>query len=226
MATSSVTPPTITLGIDVSHFQGEVDWATVAGAGVAFAFTKATDGVAGVDAKFSENWSGISAAGLVRGAYHFFRPALDASAQASHFCETVGALNPGDLPPVLDIEEAMSQGVDTWDAVPADQRVPLILTWLQAVEARLGRRPIVYTAPGFAGSKLPNAAQLGLYPLWVAHYTMHTSPTVPSAWSSWAFWQYSGTGSMDGVTGQVDLDRFQGTTDDLASFSSPAAASA
>jgi lysozyme len=90
-------------GIDVSHYQGVVDWQQVAQNGMAFAFAKATEGITYVDPQLAANWDGIRVAGLVRGAYHFFEPNDDAAQQAQHFLSTV-QLQPGDLPPVLDVE--------------------------------------------------------------------------------------------------------------------------
>src|SRR3982751_4147087 len=91
-------------GIDVSHYQGTINWPQVAGGDVVFCFVKATEGINVVDPFFAKNWAGSAAAGLTRGAYHFGRPGSDAQAQARQFFKTVGALGPNDLPPVLDIE--------------------------------------------------------------------------------------------------------------------------
>lgn len=186
-------------GIDVSHYQGVVDWKQVAQAGMAFAFAKATDGITYVDPQFSTNWAGMQSAGLLRGAYHFFEPNDDATAQAQHFLATV-TLAKGDLPPVLDVE--VTGGVSNeqiWSGVS---------TWLQLVEQKTGCQPILYTAPGFWNSHQPDLA-LARYPLWLADYA--AQPTLPTGWTSWLFWQHSQTGSVAGVTGAVDLDLFNGT---------------
>src|SRR5439155_5446340 len=95
-----------TSGIDVSHFQGTVAWPAVAAAAIVFAFVKATDGAAHVDEQFEDNWRGIADAGLIRGAYHFFRPRHDVASQVSVFVDAVGSLGAADLSPVLDLEEA------------------------------------------------------------------------------------------------------------------------
>jgi lysozyme len=190
-------------GIDVSHFQGVVDWQKVSQAGMAFAFAKATEGITYVDPQLAANWPGIRAAGLVRGAYHFFEPNDDATQQAQHFLATV-QLAPGDLPPVLDVE--ITGGVSDpqlWSGVA---------TWLQIVEQTTGRQPILYTAPGFWDSHAPDLT-LTRHPLWLADYA--TQPTLPNGWTSWLFWQYSQSGSVAGVTGAVDLDEFSGTIQQL-----------
>jgi lysozyme len=202
------------LGVDVSHYNGVISWKAVAAAGIAFAYAKATESVGVSDKKFAANWAGMKEAGLPRGAYHFFHPAKAVDAQAARFIAAVGALAPGDLPPMLDLEET-SATKDEWDAVPKAQRVPLALQWLQLVEQALGRKPIVYTRRGFVQQKLGKAAALATYPLWVAHYTKASKPALPSGWRIWTIWQYTGSGAVAGITGKVDMDRFQGTQADL-----------
>jgi lysozyme len=190
-------------GIDVSHYQGTVDWQQVAQAGKAFAFAKATEGTTFVDPQFAANWSGIQAAGLVRGAYHFFEPNDDATQQAQLFLATV-QLAPGDLAPVLDVE--------TTGGVSDSQLWSGVATWLGLVGEATGLPPILYTAPGFWDSNAPDLA-LTQYPLWLADYAVQ--PTLPNGWTSWLFWQYTQSGSVAGVTGAVDLDVFSGTMLDL-----------
>jgi lysozyme len=193
-------------GIDVSHYQGAVDWNAVRQAGKAFAFAKATDGITYTDPQLAANWAGIKAAGLIRGAYHFFEPNDDAASQAEHFLATV-ELAPGDLPPVLDVER--NTGVTSaqlWEGVAA---------WLQAVEARTGRLPMIYVAPGFWDGNFPDLS-LVRYPLWLADYA--TQPTLPSGWPTWQFWQYSEKGAVEGLHGQFDLDEFNGTAEELLAF--------
>ena len=165
---SSVIPATSTLtlaGIDVSHHQGEVNWHAVAEAGISFAFAKATEGATFVDPQFSRNWAPMKDAGIVRGAYHFFRPAKPAESQVANFLKAVNELGDGDLPAVLDLEEAPTPHGDEWEEVPAQNRVPLVLTWLDAVANSLGRKPIIYTRRGFIELELPEPAILAQFPL-------------------------------------------------------------
>ncbi len=192
------------LGIDVSHWQGDVDWSKVAAAGASFAFAKATEGTGYVDPKFLPNWQAMAAAGLARGAYCFFQPDQDAAAQAELFLKTV-AIGAGDLPSVLDCEAAPGDG----DAAAYRQKVE---TWLTAVGRDAGKQPMVYASPSFAEKWL--GEDFGGYPLWVAHYGV-SQPTVPSGWKTWAFWQYTQSGSIDGVSGNVDRDRFNGPSSAL-----------
>ncbi len=193
-------------GIDVSHWQGAIDWDAVAADGVEFAFIKATEGGDYVDPRFAANWSGAQRAGVVRGAYHFFRPQTDAVAQAEHFLRTV-QLAPGDLPPVLDVEVTDGRSAAT---IAAGVR-----TWLQEVERATGRRPILYTRASFWTAQMGSG--FGGYPLWVAHYGV-SSPNIPAEWSGWTFWQHSDAGRVDGISGDVDLNWFNGDRAESQAF--------
>lgn len=191
-----------TQGIDVSHYQGTVDWTAVRQAGCSFAFIKATDGLTVVDPMFQQNWTQAQQAGLLRGAYHFFRANDDPTAQANFFCSTVGS--PGELPPVLDVE--INSGVSNSQVISGVQ------IWLQVVESWAGCKPILYTSPGFWDGL--GTSSFGAYPLWVAEYGVST-PKIPSGWESWTFWQYSQSGTIAGISGNVDLDTFSGTLEEL-----------
>lgn len=205
---SSNSPSRLT-GIDVSHYQGAVNWGAVKAAGCAFAFAKATEGTGIVDSEFAANWSGMKAAGLARGAYHFFHASEDAAEQASHFLATV-RLQPGDLPPVIDVE--VSDGVENSVIVSGVQ------TWLDAVEQSAGVVPIIYTAAAFWNAHLDGG--FGRYPLWIAHYTSASAPNpLPEGWTQWTFWQYSQSLTISGVSGAADHDYFNGTTADLRTLS-------
>lgn len=195
--------PTGLRGIDVSHHQGAIDWTQVHPAGVRFAFMKATEGETYVDSEFSTNWANSKAGGLLRGAYHFFRAGSSAETQADHFLSTVD-LSPGDLPPVLDVE--LSDGVESTPVIAGVQ------AWLASVQDAVGVKPILYTSPGFWNGL--GTDRFGNYPLWVAHYGVE-EPRLPSGWTAWTFWQYSDSGTTDGVDGNVDLDVFNGTLEEL-----------
>ncbi|HEX8903930.1 MAG TPA: glycoside hydrolase family 25 protein [Longimicrobiaceae bacterium] len=186
-------------GIDVSHHQGRIDWRAVAGDGVGFAFAKATEGTTFVDPEFRRNWAEMGESGILRGAYHRFRPGRDALAQAEHFL-AVADVREGDLPPVLDVEAT--------DGVGDARLVRGVRAWLAEVERRTGVRPIVYTKPGFRRAHLGGA--LDDYPLWIAEYGVG-SPSHPR----WILWQHSERGRVPGIARAVDLDRFNGSRDDL-----------
>jgi len=180
-------------GIDVSHYQGAINWEVVARSGVAFAYIKASDGVSGGDSAFRENWAGAKATGLQRGAYHFFRAQADADAQVERLLSFLGS-DHGELPPVLDFE--VLAGVTVNEGLQRAKR------WLESVEEAIGQTPIVYTGTAFWHECLKNSEALAGYPLWIAHYTSAQEPEIPSAWKRWTFWQHSEKGNVAGVTGR------------------------
>jgi lysozyme len=203
-----------TNGIDVSHHNEAVNWAAAAATGIQFAYAKATEGATVTDIRFRANWDGISAAGLMRGAYHFFHPATPPQSQSDHFLAVLGSLSAGDLPPALDLEET-SQTNDEWPRIAAPSRIGLILKWLEAVEDATAMKPVIYTRRGWIHDFLPGAEALSAYPLWVADYGSHDEPLIPAQWANWTFWQFGEHGSVAGVGGDVDLDRFNGTLEEL-----------
>ena len=193
------------MGIDVSHFQGHVDWQAVKAAGCVFAFAKATEGAGEVDPQFAANWAGMKAAGILRGAYHFYRAEQSATAQAAHFLSTV-QFETGDLPPVLDIEVN--------DGVVGQPLVGGVQAWLDAVEPVAGVTPVIYTNTPFWNAHFND--QFGQYPLWVAHYTSAPAPSpLPVGWTIWTFWQYSQSLGIAGVGGPADHDYFNGPLSQL-----------
>lgn len=198
-------------GMDVSHYDGTITWATAKANGIDFAIAKATESTTYVDPTFAANWAGMKAAGVVRGAYHFFRANADPVAQANHFVQTVGALEAGDLPLVLDLETADGQSGATIGANA--------VKFLDAVTAATGKTAMVYTSPGFiTGTIGAPPAGLGRYTLWVANWGV-SCPNVPGPWSTWAFWQRSSTGTVPGVPATaVDLNTFNGTLAQLQAF--------
>jgi lysozyme len=202
---------TRTAGIDVSSWQGTIDWPTVAES-KKFAFIRVAHGAHLLDARFPEYWKGAKAAGMLRGPYHYFSPQESLDDQIHYFIKTVGKLLPGDLPPVLDLEEP-----EAWKPIPQDQRLVLIQKWLDAVENAFGIKPMIYLSPNFVGEVLgvANAQPLKNYKLWIANYKV-AEPHVPQPWTSWEFWQYSETGVIDGIKdNKVDLDWYNGTFDSL-----------
>lgn len=196
--------PSYLPGIDVSHFQGAIDWARVKAAGIGFAFIKATDGNAFVDPQLNYNALGCQAVGLPFGFYHFFRPAIDPALQAQFFLANTKPYM-AQLPPALDLEVG-----------PMDNSQAA--TWLDIVDVALGREPLVYTAPAFAAQYLTSGPPIGVYPLWIAEYSTKPGPDVPKAWSDWEFWQHTAQGRVDGVPNAVDLDWFHGTGQDLGAW--------
>ncbi len=200
------------LGVDVSLWQPNVDWAALRNAGVSFAFAKATEADNVTDPQFAKNWPGMKAAGVVRGAYHFFRPAKDPLKQAAFFTNTA-KLEAGDLPLALDLESSGN--------LAPGPLVQSILACLNEIERLSGRRPIIYTGPNFWNTSVaaPNPPDWAAgYALWIANYTSGPKPTVPKGWTDWKLWQYTESGKFPGLTGNFDLDRFNGTVADLVQW--------
>ena len=192
-------------GIDVSHYQKVVDWSKVADQGFQFTFMKASEGLDFKDSMFVRNWSGSKEAGMIRGAYHFFRPSLDVQEQFENFSAQV-KLFPGDLAPVLDVEVE--------DGVPLDSLTARVNRWLLLAENHYGIRPIVYTYQNFYNKKLQGAIKG--YPLWIARYNRFFEPNLTDC--QWDFWQYGHRGLIEGVEGYVDLNVFVGDKGDFDKF--------
>lgn len=201
-------------GIDVSRYQGDVDWFAVERAELAFGFAKATEGTTGVDPEFVKNWRAIREAGLFRGAYHFGRPGGDPEAQAEHFASVVGILGFRDMPPVLDLEES--------DGHDAEHVIDWAHAFADRAEGLFGRRILLYTG-GFWHFELENRIDpyFAIRPLWLAAY--RANPIVPANWKSWSFWQYTdgrynGAIQVPGVRGPVDQNFFAGDEAALEQF--------
>ncbi len=196
-------------GIDVSSWQGAIDWGAVGRSGIGFAIVRIGDGYYR-DSRFRENWDGARAAGLVRGAYQFFEPAEDPIAQADIVIAAVGRLGPGDLPVTIDVE-APSPGVS------AATYTARIHQWVDRVTAGTGRQPIIYTGRYYWDPFVASSDFRGL-PLWHAQYTSASCPNINDRWSHWTFWQYTSSGSLSGIGGRIDRDVFNGSMADLRAF--------
>jgi len=207
---------TYAAGIDVSHYQGSINWAQVAGTQTTFVYAKATEGTTLVDATYPINRPGAEGVGLRLGAYHFARPGgsgdaaiiANAIAQADFFL-AVAQPQPGELPPALDLET--NGGLE-----PADL-VTWTTAWLDEIAARTGIGAAVYTSPNFWKNSLADSGvvALGGHPLWIAHWTSAAAPTVPAGnWNgkSWTFWQWSDNSHVAGIPTAVDGDRFHGSS--------------
>ncbi len=187
-------------GIDVSHWQSVIDWNAVATTEVAFAITRTNHGSV-MDEQFDANWPAIRQVGLLRGAYQYFNAGDDPAEQAATFIEKVGELGPGDLPGVIDIEEA--------DGQPPATIAANVGTWMDLVEAGTGRRPMIYTGSYF-WNDFVDADEFADDLLWIAHYTQNC-PNLPNTWTDWTIWQYTSSGSVAGITGNVDRNEFNGS---------------
>ena len=155
-------------GIDVSGWVASPDWGAVSAQGVKFVFVKASENTF-ADSKFSQHWQGSKSVGMLRGAYHFFHPETNNSAQQSSiFIQAVGA-DKGELPPVLDVEQVYVNG-NPISMPTGDAMVALMKQWLDPVESAFGRKPMIYASAFFLNQQGVNASWLNDYPLWVAQY--------------------------------------------------------
>jgi len=200
-------------GIDVSKFQGDIDWNAVASSGVKFAWIKATEGGDRADARFQANWTAAKAAGVPRGAYHFVywcRPPMEEMA----FFEQNAPVEDDALPPVLDVEATPTSPTChrhlTQASAIADMKV-----MLEEMERHYGKRPIIYTTVDFYEAILSDGA-LSDYPIWVRSTKHH--PAVKYGSRAWAFWQYQSDGQTAGIHGNVDRDVFYGTRKQWQAF--------
>jgi lysozyme len=189
-------------GIDVSHHNGLIDWQevkamNVKGITIQFSFIKATQGVTMEDPQFPRNWKQSRKFGITRGAYHFFNEFKPGKEQAEHYIATLGDLLPGDLPPVLDIEE--NRGV------AKEILIKEALIWLQIVESHYKIKPIIYTFVNFYENQLGSA--FDGYPFWAAHYNEKQQPRTDRSWS---IWQHNEKGHVNGISTNVDFNVFKG----------------
>jgi len=194
-------------GIDVSRYQQIINWEAVKAMNVQetkihFAFIKATEGNDNVDFYFKRNWRKAKEAEMIRGAYHFFIASKDGTMQARNFINKV-KLQSGDLPPVLDVEQ--TNGVSK---AILQQRVK---AFLYAAELAYGVKPVIYTNADFYKAYLSDG--FDDYPLWVAHYLRPVEPRINR---DWHFWQHSERGRVNGISGKVDFNVFNGDSTDFA----------
>lgn len=195
-------------GIDVSQWQGDIDWRQVRAAGIHFAYIKATEGGDYLDPKFHENWAGAKRAGIPRGAYHFVYWCRPAHEQALWFLLNV----PPDvdaLPPVLDVEWNAHSRTCSKRVPPARARETIRLI-LAAMEAHTGRKPIIYTDPVFHAQVLKG--RFRTHHFWLRSVAAQPHKIYPRR--SWLFWQFTTTGRVRGISGNVDRNVFNGRAAD------------
>ena len=194
-------------GVDVSHWQADIDWKTLRRNGANFAFIKATEGGKHVDRLFMKNWNAAKAAGIPTGAYHFFFWCRSAEEQAKWFIRHVPK-QAGSLPPVLDVEwYGNKRSCPT--KPPRATVLAKMKVWLDVVERHYGVKPIIYVTPDFYEDNLQG--QFKDYSFWLRSVAEHPRGRYPNR--EFAFWQYSGTGLSKGVTTQIDLNVFNGTAE-------------
>lgn len=192
-------------GFDISHHQENINWAELSRAKhtpfpVRFVFIKASEGGDFNDSAFRQNFEQARKYGFIRGAYHFYNPNTDALRQADFFIRTV-KLEPGDLPPVLDIEKKEKD----IEKLRHDLKI-----WLDRIEAYYHVKPILYTSYKFKTRYL-NDSVFNSYPYWIAHYYVDSVEYR----GEWKFWQHTDAGTLPGIRKQVDLNVFNGSIEEL-----------
>ncbi|WP_018478646.1 glycoside hydrolase family 25 protein [Pontibacter roseus] len=192
------------LGIDVSKYQRNINWEKVRDNDVSFAFIKATEGAKLKDSHFSKNWEKTAEVGIIRGAYHFYRPNVSPDVQANNFVGAV-TLQPGDLPPVLDVEVRGRQ--------PLNHFRGDLKEWLVLVERAYGIKPVIYTGYSFYKDYLEG--YFDEYPLWIAHYNVKELALQRNERTLLSFWQHTDRGVIDGIRGEVDCNIFYGSKQEL-----------
>ena len=188
------------VGIDVSEYQGAIDWPAVSAIEekfpIQFVFIRATVGNDRVDKAFDENWLGAKDRKIIRGAYHYYRPNENSLEQAALYIKTV-RLYKGDLPPVLDIEK-----------LPENQSVARLKIglrrWLEAVESHYKVKPIIYTGEKYYDDFLKE--EFSDYLFWIANYNFYREKMK----EDWLFWQFTEKGSVPGIIGNVDVNIYNG----------------
>jgi lysozyme len=200
-------------GIDVSYAQGKIDWQKVRkmkedSVHISFAFIKATEGLLTIDPYFKRNWREAPKAGIVCGPYHFFRANKKGLWQARFFLQNV-SLEPGDLPPVVDVE--------TLDKTSPDKMRKELKDFLKKVEGSTGVKPIIYSGLSFYRDYL--SGYFDSYPLWIAHYyqqELHAGKN-----TNWRFWQHSDIARINGINHTVDFNSFRGDSSAFRLFLIP-----
>lgn len=194
-------------GIDISHYQGEINWellqnAMIEGCPLRFVMIKASEGASRLDDNFNDNFYNARKYGLIRGAYHFWSNKSSAREQAYYYLKQVH-LEDGDLPPVLDVEHKPK------DKSTEDFQRD-VLTWLHIVEDKYHVKPIIYTYYNFKDTYL-GASVFDDYPYWIAHYYVDKIEYK----GRWKFWQHTDAGKLPGIKGYVDFNVYNGSYYDL-----------
>ena len=194
------------LGIDVSHYQGKIDWETVMNDNedfpIGFVFVRATAGKSKLDREFNNNWEGARASSYLRGAYHYYRPDENSVQQADNFIKNV-VLEKGDLPPVLDIEKIPNrQSLDSLESG--------LKRWLAKVEKHYGVKPIIYSGESFYADFLKK--EFKGYDLWIANYSVFEDEIR----KEWLFWQFTDKGQLKGIQSTVDVNIYNGSYSGLS----------
>jgi lysozyme len=188
------------IGFDVSQYQGNIQWEAIRKIEdtfqLQFVFVRATAGINKVDSQFKENWKQAKKNQFIRGAYHYYRPNENSIQQAENFIQTVN-LEPGDFPPVLDIEQLPKK--QSLDSLKVGLK-----RWLTRVEKHYKVKPIIYSGESYYNDFLKK--EFSDYPFWIANYNFwRNQPEM-----NWLLWQFTEKAQVSGIKGTVDVNIFNG----------------
>lgn len=196
-------------GVDVSHYQGTIDWNELQSQGLMFAYIKATEGSSYIDSAFQTNWENAGHSGLRAGAYHFFSFESSGLNQAASFIRTVSRVD-NMLPPAIDIEPYGQYKTIKDNAEALSE----IREWLNAIEAEYDLRPVIYTTEAFYRDRI--ADEFPEYDIWIRSVYRQPSDSV-----GWTFWQYSDRSRLNGYEGEerfIDMNAFRGSVEDFKMY--------
>lgn len=197
-------------GIDVSHYQGKIDWKKAKSSGFRFAYLKATEGTDLADSRFQRNWKETKKLGIPRGAYHFYRLCKDAKKQASNFIKNVPKES-ASLPPVIDLELHKN-----CNKPPSRENfLKDLKIFSKALEREYEKKPILYVIWDFYEKYL--TGEVRDYQLWISDPWGHEEPVLPEV-RKWTIWQYDYKGKLPGISGDVDLNFFNGEEEQFQKF--------
>lgn len=196
-------------GVDVSHYQGSINWNKLQAQGIMFAFIKATEGSSYTDSMFQTNWKNVALTDLRAGAYHFFSFESSGQKQAENFIHTVSVID-NMLPPVIDVEPyGQYKSFKDISTPVSEMRI-----WLNSVEAEYGMRPVIYTTEVFYNDFI--AAEFPDYDIWIRSVYKPPSKSI-----QWTFWQYSNRTHLDGYDGEerfIDMNAFYGSVEGFREY--------
>ena len=199
-------------GVDVSYYQGQIDWQVLAEENIDFAFIKATEGSSHIDTKFRENWENSGETNLKRGAYHFFSFESRGKAQAEHFISVVPR-EVGMLSPVVDIE---FYGDRFYSRPDLEETRKQLQDLLDTLEAHYGTKPIIYATESSYSTYI--RGNFDEYPLWIRNVYFSPNLGMPGKWT---FWQYDSEAVLAGYSGEeehIDLNVFYGSEEEWDEF--------
>lgn len=199
-------------GVDVSHYQGDIDWQVLSAEDIDFAFIKATEGSTYADPKFEKNWKNALKTDLRTGAYHFFSYDSPGNTQATNFISHV-PLHAGMLPPVIDVE---FYGGNEKNPPPAKEAVPQLRIMVDALREHYGLSPIIYATE--KSYRLYISGNFDDCDIWIR--SVYSAPSLSDG-RNWTFWQYSNRHILNGYQGKekfIDMNVFNGTSADFSAY--------